>query len=47
MTNEIEKVNAYAKELEDIIQAAKMDVETRILSNYLVGQAKQKYDMYD
>ena len=47
MTNDIEKVKAYAKELEDIIQKANMSVESRIVANYLVGQAKEKYDMYD
>lgn len=47
MTNDIEKVKAYAAELEEIIQSAKMDVETRILANYLVGRAKEQYDMYN
>lgn len=47
MTNDIEKVKAYAARLEELIQAAPMDVNTRILVNALVGQAKEKFDMYN
>jgi hypothetical protein len=47
MTNEIEKVKAYAKRLEEIIQAVEVDTPTRMIMNSLVGSAKEKYDMYD
>jgi len=47
MTNEIEKVKAYAKRLEEILEAATMEVNTRLIVNALIGEAKQKYDMYD
>lgn len=43
MTNETEKVKAYAAELEGIIKDAKMGTETRMLVDYLVGKAKEKY----
>ena len=47
MTTDINKVKAYAKRLEDIIQAVDVDSTTRIIMNSLVGEAKEKYDMYD
>ena len=47
MTNDIEKVKAYAKRLEEILEAATMEVNTRIIVNALIGQAKQKFDMYN
>lgn len=47
MTNEIEKVKAYAARLEEIIQAVSMDTNTRLIVNMLVGEAKRKFDMYN
>ena len=47
MTNDIEKVKAYAARLEEIIQAVEVGTNTRLIINMLVGEAKQKYDMYD
>jgi hypothetical protein len=47
MTNDIEKVKAYAERLEEILEAATMEVNTRIIVNALIGQAKQKFDMYN
>ena len=47
MTTDIEKIKAYAKELEGIIQDVHLETSTRILVNALVGRAKQKFDMYD
>ena len=47
MTNDIEKVKAYAKELEDILHAVELDVVKRTLVNYCIAQAKRKFDMYD
>jgi len=47
MTNEIEKMKAYAARLEEIIQAVEVETSTRLILNMLVGEAKQKYDMYD
>ena len=47
---EIEKLNnaiAYARRLEEIIEAAPLDVNTRILVNALVGNAKEKHQMYN
>jgi hypothetical protein len=47
MTNDIEKVKAYAAELEDILQKVTMSAESRLIVNFLVGQAKEKFDMYN
>jgi len=47
MTNDIDKVKAYAKRLEEILEAAKMETTTRLIVNSLIGEAKQKFDMYD
>ena len=47
MTNDIEKVKAYAKELEDIIEAVNIHPHQRIIINALIGSAKEKYDMYN
>jgi len=47
MTNDIEKVKAYAARLEEIIEAVPMETGTRILANSLVGEAKSKYNMYN
>ncbi len=47
MTNDIEKVKAYAKELEGIIEDISLGVNTRLLVNHLVSHAKEKFDMYD
>jgi len=47
MTSDIEKVKAYAERLEEIIQAIPMETSTRLITNSLVGQAKEKFDMYN
>jgi hypothetical protein len=47
MTNDINKVKAYAQRLEEIIQAASMDATSRIIVNALIGEAKEKFDMYN
>lgn len=47
MTNDINKVKAYAARLEEIIQAVEVDNHTRLIMNMLVGEAKQKFDMYN
>ena len=47
MTTDINKVKAYAQELEDILHAVELDVVKRTLVNYLVAQAKRKFDMYE
>jgi hypothetical protein len=47
MTTDIEKVKAYAARLEEIIQAVNVDTTTRMIMNSLVGEAKQKFDMYN
>jgi hypothetical protein len=38
---------AYARRLEEIIQAINLDTNARLIVNSLVGEAKAKYDMYD
>jgi hypothetical protein len=38
---------AYARRLEEIIQAINLDTNTRLIVNSLVGEAKGKYNMYD
>jgi hypothetical protein len=38
---------AYARRLEEIIQAINLDTNTRLIVNSLVGEAKAKYDMYN
>lgn len=47
MTNDIEKVKAYAARLEQIIEATPLETNTRLLVNSLVGMAKEQYDMYN
>jgi len=47
MTNEIEKVKAYATRLEEILSAVTIDANQRLIVNALIGEAKQKYDMYN
>jgi hypothetical protein len=47
MTNDIEKVKAYAARLEEIIQAVDVDTNTRLIINMLVGEAKQQFNMYN
>lgn len=47
MTNDIEKVKAYAAELERLIEAADIHPHQRIIINALIGSAKDKYDMYN
>lgn len=38
---------AYARRLEEIIQAINLDTNARLIVNSLVGEAKAKYDMYN
>lgn len=47
MDEELKNLKAYAKRLEEIIEAVNIDVNTRLLVNMLVGEAKQKYNMYN
>jgi hypothetical protein len=46
MTTDIEKVKAYAEELERLIEAVDIHPHQRILINSLIGMAKEKYNMY-
>ena len=43
----LDEVIAYAKELERIIDAVDIHPHQRILVNGLVGNAKEKYNMYN
>lgn len=43
----LENAIAYARELENIIASAEMKKSTRMLVDYLIGEAKAKYDMYN
>ncbi len=45
--NEIENLKAYAKRLEEIIEAIELEAPTRTLVNSLIGEAKEKYNMYN
>ena len=45
-TKRIEEVTGYAQRLEEIIEAANIDPAQRILVNALIGEAKQKFNMY-
>jgi hypothetical protein len=47
MDEELKNAKAYAKRLEEIIQAVSVDTNTRLILNMLVGEAKQKYNMYN
>ena len=47
MEEELKNAKAYAKRLEEIIEAVPMETGTRILANSLVGEAKSKYNMYN
>ena len=47
MDEELKNAKAYAKRLEEIIQALSVDTNTRLILNMLVGEAKQKYNMYN
>ena len=47
MDEELKNAVAYAKRLEEIIQAVSVDTNTRLILNMLVGEAKQKYNMYN
>ena len=44
LKKQLEQAKAYAEELEGIIRDVKLDTEARILVDYLVGKAKQKYN---
>lgn len=43
----LENAIAYARELEGIIASAEMNDSTRMLVDYLVGKAKEKFNMYN
>lgn len=47
MEEKLKNAMAYAKRLEEIIQAVDVDTNTRIIMNALVGSAKQKFNMYN
>lgn len=43
----LENAIAYARELEGIIASAEMNDSTRMLVDYLIGKAKEKFNMYN
>lgn len=47
MSERLQEVTAYARHLEELIEAANLSVEGRVLMNALVGMAKEKYHMYN
>lgn len=47
MTNDINKVKAYAAELERLLDVADINPTQRPIINSMIGSAKEKFNMYN